>query len=463
MWLNDTDAIRMGDDVFSGVLACGGTGAGKTTIMSILMAALMAWGCGMLLLTAKRDDFEMICRLAEETGRLDDIREFAPGKGCFDFLTHELLSDGGGVQTASQMMQDLVDLAARAASMNSSEPFWPMAAARQIRMAITAIWHAYGKCSVEDVYRFVTSLPNTPEQRDSAEWKAGFCCQTLGAALRKYPEGQEDPDVLMAFDYVMNEWPRLSDRTGGCISAYTMNVLEKFMAGTVRPLVNGQTTLSPLDVLDGRIAVVNTPALVYREPGQFLQATWKLSTISAALRRDLSQNPRPVVIWADEAQLHAVPSVDSMTQAVARSHRLINVAITQNLPLLVSALGKREEAESWIANLTTKFLFANSDKETNEYFSELLGHSKHLFLGGSSGGNQQYDPISEWMGTAQPQASASFNEHWHPDVPPETFAGPRMRKGGEANGFMVDFYVHQAGRRFSNGKSWIKACARQKI
>ena len=67
-----------------------------------------------------------------------------------------------------------------------------------------------------------------------------------------------------------------------------------------------------------------------------------------------------------------------MVQAVARSHRLINVAITQSIPLLTSVLKNKDDVVAWLSNLQSKFIFANGDKDTNEYFSALLGQSKHL-------------------------------------------------------------------------------------
>jgi hypothetical protein len=160
--------------------------------------------------------------------------------------------------------------------------------------------------------------------------------------------------------------------------------------------------------------------------------------------------------------MHALPSVDSMTQAVARSHKLINVAITQNMPLLESLMKRREDVVAWLSNLQTKFIFANSDKDTNDYFSALFGNSKHLF-GGMSSNNAPFDLVSDWMGTNTQQAGYSMNEHWHPDVPPQIFASGEMRKGGKENRYWVDCFVHQAGRNFSNWKPWIKAAIRQRF
>jgi primosomal protein N' len=72
---------------FEGVLGIGGTGSGKTTILAWLMQALMARGVGMLILTAKADDFDFIRRLARQSGRLGDLVRFAPDEPWrLDFL-----------------------------------------------------------------------------------------------------------------------------------------------------------------------------------------------------------------------------------------------------------------------------------------------------------------------------------------------------------------------------------------
>lgn len=449
--LTPRDAFTM-HQAYEGVLAIGGTGSGKTSTLAHLMAALMSHGAGMLILTAKADDWHGIARIARETGREKDLFRFCPEKPWrFDFLQHELASPGGSITTAAQLMQDLVEVATRLKAENAKDPFWPQAAARQQRMALIPLFLARGTVSVRDKYRYIASLPHTPEQVANDDWKRGaFCIHVLLEARERHPHND---DLELAADYALEEYPALGEKTSSGITATSMNVLERFMGGDVGGLVaSGETNLSPDDVLDGRIVVVDTPVLKHREVGALVQLVWKLSTIRATLRREVTSGTRPVVIWADEAQLHAVPSVDSMTQAVARSHRLINVAITQNLNLLHSVFRSKEDTFAWCSNLMTKFLFSNPDADTNAYFSALLGQSRQFLMGGSTP-SASYDPVGDWMGQPQ-QCHASFNESWLPDVRPEEFT--RLRKGGRENGFTVDCFVFQGGRQFSNGKTWIK-------
>jgi TraM recognition site of TraD and TraG len=268
-------------------------------------------------------------------------------------------------------------------------------------------------------------------------------------------------DLDMAAEYTLVEYPSLGDRTGPNIVTTAMNLVEKLIGGEAGKLIaSGETNLSPDDVLDGRIVVVDTPLLRDYEYGRFVQLGWKLATIRAVLRRP--EHVRPVVIWADEAQLHAVPSVDSQTQAVARSHKLINVAITQNINLLESVFRSKEDARAWISNLMTRFIFANTCRETNEYFSAMCGQSKQLLMGGSSH-SKPYDLVGDMLGEEQ-CGSASFNESWQPQVRPECFVGG-LRKGGRENAYWVDFFVVQGGRKFdgNRGRTWLLTSFRQRV
>jgi hypothetical protein len=99
-WLGPRDPISM-PQTYEGVLGIGATGSGKTSTLAHLMLALMRRGAGMLFLTAKADDIDMISALAMMAGRGDDLVEFGPGKPSrLDFLNYELSSPGGSIRTA---------------------------------------------------------------------------------------------------------------------------------------------------------------------------------------------------------------------------------------------------------------------------------------------------------------------------------------------------------------------------
>lgn len=465
--LTPHDAISL-HQCYEGLLITGGIGSGKTSGPgNHLLRGLLRSGAGFVIIAAKTDDYEMIRRVCEQEGRSADLRRFGPGSEArFDFLNFELSSKGGSVQSAAALMAKLIEVGNRNET-HGSEQFWKLSAERHMHNAIAGVWLAKGRCSIADVYAFVTTAPDAEVEmlcedgvkRMVPNWRDGMCSECIRALKTK-----DGFDTELVLDYWAVEWPKLSDRTKSVVYTMVVNVLAKFMQGDLAKLVSEDTNISPMDAIHGKVIVIDTPYLLYREPGQQVSIVWKVLTQRCVLRRDVKEQPLPVVLWQDEFQLTALPDLDSSTQAVSRSAKLVTVAITQNCPLLIASLGggpkAEKEAHALIANFQTKLLCANTDKETNEYMSHLLGHRFHQQYGGSI--NQQpYDPVKEFMGQHQSNAHVSFNEHWFPDVPPEEFT--RLKKGGEEYGFEVACYVTQGGRRFSNGKTWVKASFKQKF
>ena len=138
-----------------------------------------------------------------------------------------------------------------------------MAASRQCRMAITLIYHAAECCSVDDVYHFISSMPRNREEVVSQAFTETFCGQVLLAAAAK----PKNSDAELAAEYVLREFPGLSERTGPGITAQTMNVLERFMHGEpAHAFASGDTNVSPYALDEGKIIVIDMPVLKDREP-----------------------------------------------------------------------------------------------------------------------------------------------------------------------------------------------------
>ena len=65
------------EDLCRGNLVLGGTGAGKTSAWGkYYLHNMMKTGAGGLVLTVKRDEVELVKRIAKQTGRIDDLVEF---------------------------------------------------------------------------------------------------------------------------------------------------------------------------------------------------------------------------------------------------------------------------------------------------------------------------------------------------------------------------------------------------
>lgn len=357
------------------------------------------------------------------------------------------------------MIDALTETAARSGGTGQGDQtFWLLAAQKCVRAAIGTVWLATGGCSLKQLYDAVDSAPTSLQQKDDPTWQQGSfllaCLQEASARAGEAP----CPDLDFYAAFWMREWPSLGEKTRSIVHAMVTNVLAKFLIGPVARFASGGgTPVTPDDCLAGKVVVLDWPVLKWREPGRFVQILMKALVQRAALRREVKPETVPVVVWSDECQLFAVPDADAQAQTVARSHRLITVNLTQNLPTLYSALGgtekARHEVAGYVANHQTKVLCQNTCPETNTACSQLLGHHWKLLVGGSAGGGP-VDLISDVLGTAHPHAHASWSQQWHPEVPPDTFVG--LAKGGPDNGFLVEAVLSQGGRRFSTGRTWLR-------
>jgi type IV secretory pathway TraG/TraD family ATPase VirD4 len=311
---------------------------------------------------------------------------------------------------------------------------------------------------LEDCYAFISSSPQSREQSQDAKWRAESFCWQILVQMGQRKDMEHEASLLAA--YWIHEFCELSDKPRSIIVTMVTNVFSKFMH-EINPLVCGETTISPDDCLRGKVVVLDMPVLKWREVGVFFQVIFKQLVQRAVLRRDLKESPLPVVIWQDEAQFFAT-SNDALTQTVSRQSKLISVILTQTLPQLYAELGGTEKArmegESLLSNHMTKILCANSDHTTNQYMSQMLGESFHLFMSGNME-NGGYNPLDDMLNLPG-KGSSGFGEHWHPDFPSANFS--RLAKGGKDNEFQVEAVCFMAGRVFNaTGRTWIKTRFRQ--
>lgn len=452
-----------------GVLIMGGTGSGKTTGPGAQMAVnLLQAGAGFLVLAVKPDEYARWKGYCQATGR--ECIRFAPGSGfCCDLLDYELSHGEATVEAAAGLLDILVEVSSRQSAGQGDERFWSLFAQKIFRRAIATIWYASGHCSLTSVYRLITSAPESLDQVQDAGWRQrSYCAESiLKAAQRMAANPSITHEVNLCGDFWLTEWPNLSDKTRSVGYTMTTNVLDKFLSGPVMQMVSsGRSNLTPEHIMGGACVVADMSVLRWREPGQFFQIIFKTLVQRAVLRRDVSRSARPVVIWADEAQFFLLPEMDGMVQTVARQARLISVVLTQNLPTLYAAMGGSEKArhqvDGWFANHSTKIIGANSCKLTNEFWSEVFGSSRHMFFNGSTTMGD-YSLVGDMFGDSGAKATGGFSEQWHPDVTPGAFT--KLRKGGKENGFIVEAYLFQGGKRYpQNGnRTWVKTAFKQHL
>jgi hypothetical protein len=128
----------------------------------------------------------------------------------------------------------------------------------------------------------------------------------------------------------MHEHPSTDTRTRSNVIADYTGLLDAFLRGKIYDIFCKATTVSPDDILAGKIVVVALPVAAYHEVGRYAAAIWKYLLQRASQRRKLDQpeSIRPSFIWADEAQYFSSPA-DQFFQTVARSYRICTVFLTQ--------------------------------------------------------------------------------------------------------------------------------------
>lgn len=472
-WSRD-DAWTLRDAV-EGTLILGATGSGKTSGSGATIArSYLSAGFGGLVLTAKSDEralWESYCR---ETNRMGDLIVVGPDAKCrFNFLDHELNRTGSGAgltENIVNLFSNVMEIRERnAASGGGREDgtFWKQGALKCMRNAVDLVSLATGTVSVPDLVRVVLSVPLSPAQIRDKDWQQGsFCFHCLKEADKRDKTPRQQHDFGVVADYYLLEWVNLAERTRSVIQATFMGWADLLVRGLLRELFCTDTTVTPEDVERGRIILVDLPVKEFGEVGQFAQVLWKYAFQRSIERRNIAASPRPVFLWADEAQ-HFVTSYDHSFQTTCRAAGVATVLLSQNYSNFIAALGGNEKAraetDSLLANLNTKILHANGDAVTNEWASRLIGRSRQFL----ASGNNSYDAEDQWTASLGldwlghgGSTTAGFSETFEFEVQPREFT--RLRTGGPPL-WMVDGIVFQNGRMFeTSGRTWLETSFRQR-
>ncbi|MBL8693873.1 MAG: TraM recognition domain-containing protein [Planctomycetes bacterium] len=313
-----------------------------------------------------------------------------------------------------------------------------------------------------DLYRLVVSAPSSSEEFRSPGWQAkSFCFSLLRAAESRSKNARQSADFDLIADYFAMEWPRLAEKTRSVVLSTFTSMADVLQRGILRDKLCSGMNVTPDVVEEGKILLLDFPILEFGEVGRIAQCLFKYSFERAMERRDVRRNPRPVFLFADEAQFFLIPSHDMQFQTTCRSARVATVYLTQNLSNMYAALGgdekARHEADSLVANLSTKVFHASDDPVTNEWASRLVGRSLQYFAsGGSSRPDTGFSGGMMGFGTDGDEGSsnAGFSESYEADLQPSVFT--HLKTGGSQNGWVVEGVVVQRGREFqTTGKSWM--------
>lgn len=456
-----------------GTLCMGETGSGKSSGSGrAISTAFLQAGFGGLVLCVKPDEAATWIDRTRQCGRGDDLILVRPGGPWrFNPFAVEAGRSGPGaghVESLVGLFSSLLEMVQRSSGLGSggrdSEGYWIRACLQLLRNFLTLQMLAADEVSVDALYRAIVSAPTSLEQACSQEWKrTSFCYRLLAAADQRAKTETQSRDFRLTADYILLEFAALSDKTRSVIVSTFTSLIDCLNRGVLHELFGTDTTFTPEASLEGKIIICDLPVKTHGVTGLLANSLLKHMWQSHIERRDVAANPRPVFLWMDEAQ-HFLGSNDALFLTTARSSRVATVLLTQSLPTLYAAFGAGEkgkaEADSLLANCTTKLFHLNICPVTNEWAASMVGRTRQFFY---SGGSSTPEDAAGSMWGMRPEGStnAGFSEQMEFELPPSTFT--QLRNGGEHNRILVDGILMQSGKQFAgSGKMWRRVTFSQK-
>lgn len=452
---SNTDAITL-TDAKTGVLITGKTGSGKTSGPGRLFAkAYLRAGFGGLVLCYKTDEADLWRSLLKQTGREQDGIFFGEDNThCFNFLDYEARVSGADLaENVVNLMLELARVTNPGVRGGENAEFWQAERKKLLRNILGLLLPVDGSVDLLRMNSLLNSAPHDFTQARSSDWRASsILYKYLVSAEQLIAQNKiRKHEYQLIADYWLHEHPGDDPRTRGNIVADYTGMMDAFLRGKIYDLFCQTTTVSPDDILAGKVVVVALPVASYHEVGRYAAGVWKYLLQRASERRSLvrPETIRPTFIWADEAQYFCT-STDQSFQTTARSSRVCTVFLTQNVPNFYVEFGGTEAGKhrvhSLLGNLAIKIFCGNDDSVTNHWASETIDKSTQYKIN---------------VGNAQElgRDSIGLSEHEEFDCPSRNFLG--LKFGTEQNDYIVEAIGFQGGRVWSNDRRWMKCSFRQ--
>jgi type IV secretory pathway TraG/TraD family ATPase VirD4 len=457
LYLNSHDYLT-GWNLLENIMVFGGVGSGKSTatIYQVLMSMLQA-GFGGVVMTVKENEASRIGWMCKQAGRAKDFELFdASGRHTYNFLADEAKHDG--------MTENLVNLLERTGEIlqrasgsgpaRQDEAFWQRKSKQTRRNSIDFIRIATGEVTIPAMMELLLALPTSVEQTRQENWQHSTVAQMVSLGRQNAKDDRERHDFECAVDFFTKEWPATAEKTRSIVFAIESGVLDPLCRSIPNHLFNGETTITPDQVLDERkILVIDLPIKKYLDIGAVVQTIIKQQFQKAVERRG---DGHPCFLVMDEYQELCSP-YDQRFLATSRGSKCCVLMATQNISNLYTVLGAEESgramADSIMALAQTKVFHSNPDFVTNEWASQLIGlRKKRLF---NTNCNFNSPPFERSV----PNYSAGSSQQYLPAVQPAEFS--TLLKGGAINQGVCEAIYYQGGRRWSNGETYIRAAMKQ--
>ncbi len=449
---NGVDAFTV-RRLLEGICIFGRTGSGKSSSSGRLIARAIIGlaGAGGLLLLAKPEDLAFWVGIFSAAGRKDDLIVFSPDQPWrFNALAY-IQQTGGDARAITKFFTEIKQTL-RGADTRGGEnaDFFEAEQDRMIYNSVVILKLGLGRVTAPDIHRFILGAAKSPEEMKTQEWQDGFHRACLKKAMEATKTAMEEDDFNLSAEYWISEIPSMDSKTRNNILTGVMGLLHTMNTGLVKELLSGETNVSPDDLLKGKFLALNMSPVVYGDTGSAVCAAWKLMTQRMVLRRQCDASSKPVIIFADEAQM-VVTSNDAAYMAQCRSHMGSMVYLTQSISSYYAKLGGetgKHQVDALMANFGTCIVHA-CDPVTAKWASEKVGRRLKTYIGTSTAPCENLYEEFCCVGKTSTSTSQNLAEILETRV---LMNG--LRTGGPPL-FVCDGAVLKSGEAFSTGENYL--------
>lgn len=447
------DALGMSvEDACSHLFLVGTTGSGKSSILRIVMQAMLQRAVSVVWSCVKNGEADEAQKIIRSTIFRDRLLRLTPGHFTFNFVSYELFREGGSVDTLCRLFERLNSMMNRSKKGGANESFWENLFGDFMRAAVTIAKLIHReRITVAHIHTIILNAPSSVAELRSPGYAQSKFMTWLRTAQDRAQGDSEERELAIASEFFLMKQTQIGEEARGAALQQCTSLLGPFLRSPMFETVCAEeSTFTPDMPLNYVCCILDFPILVYLQAGQLFQALINMMVMEAALRR---KNPETYcAIVRDEFQfLCPDPEFEMMVQSVARSHKLMMVSACQNIPMITAAFGGGPDAEQQMKALlgcySAKLILANICDVTNRLFSETFGQFKDQFVSLSENEREPESLTDVLFGNQRFHFSTSENLDYR--IPPETFLS--LRRGGPSNDFLIDAVFSMGGHTFETG------------
>lgn len=129
------------------------------------------------------------------------------------------------------------------------------------------------RVEIPALYSLVVSAPTSLAQANAEAWqRSSFAFKCLVQAERLAKRPLQKRDLGLVADYVLLEFPALSEKTRSIIVSTFTSMVDVLNRGILHELFCTDTNITPAAIEDGYIVLIDLPATTHAQIGLYSQA-----------------------------------------------------------------------------------------------------------------------------------------------------------------------------------------------